>query len=187
MGTPLALAVSHASYLRFFPVLLNHLPLKVLCQQSTSSTSAIPSNPSAACPRIPRLPDAFMLLRSDFLKGGIIPSNVGRRQQDLSRIVGEVWNMLGPAEGAKWHERAAIALSEHQQKNPGFKLRQRLKGRVATRAEVEEIPLPTNSTIFAISEKHGTVASPCAEAKTTKNRSLDTEKHISIPPLFTAF
>ena len=72
-------------------------------------------------PRIPRPPNAFMLFRSDFLKRGVIPDNVERRQQNLSRIAGEMWNLLDPVEKEKWHGEAARALAEHQRKNPGYK------------------------------------------------------------------
>ncbi|TFY78424.1 hypothetical protein EWM64_g5586 [Hericium alpestre] len=71
--------------------------------------------------RIPRPPNAFMLFRSDFLKQGIIPQDVERRQQNLSRIAGECWNMLPDVEKKKWQEKAARALADHQARYPSYK------------------------------------------------------------------
>ncbi|KAA1466687.1 hypothetical protein DENSPDRAFT_847042 [Dentipellis sp. KUC8613] len=70
---------------------------------------------------IPRPPNAFMLFRSDFLKQKIIPHEVERRQQNLSRIAGECWNMLPSAEKKKWQDQAARALKEHQAKFPSYR------------------------------------------------------------------
>lgn len=156
---------------------------------------ATPPN-SSTRPRIPRPPNAFMLFRSDFLKRGIIPSYVERRQQNLSRIVGEVWNMLDPAEKAKWHERAAVALSEHQQRNPGYKFTPAPRGSRRNKNRGQggsDSDKPDN--IRDIREKYTNVMGPSPlsvrKQRQQKIRSFDTEekpqKQISIPPLFTAF
>lgn len=72
---------------------------------------------------IPRPPNAFLLYRSDFLKRRTIPREVEKRQQNLSRIIGECWNTLSAEEKAVWHEKAAAAMAAHQAKYPHYKFR----------------------------------------------------------------
>lgn len=72
---------------------------------------------------IPRPPNAFLLYRSDFLKRRTIPREVEKRQQNLSRIIGECWNMLSAEEKAIWHEKAAAVTAAHQAKYPHYKFR----------------------------------------------------------------
>ncbi|KAH7908500.1 hypothetical protein BJ138DRAFT_1115796 [Hygrophoropsis aurantiaca] len=72
---------------------------------------------------IPRPPNAFMLYRSDFLKKGIIPLHVERRQQNLSRVVGECWNLLSEDSRREWHVKAAEARAAHYKKYPGYKFK----------------------------------------------------------------
>lgn len=89
------------------------------------SFNASATQPSLSTPqirtRIPRPPNAFMLFRSDFLRRGVIPSHVERRQQNLSRIAGQCWNLLSPEEKGQWQEEAAKVLAEHQRRNPDYK------------------------------------------------------------------
>ncbi|KAG6817437.1 hypothetical protein H0H87_008605 [Tephrocybe sp. NHM501043] len=103
-----------------------------------SPTSTFSSSPSKTThSHIPRPPNAFMLYRSDFLKRGVIPSHVERRQQNLSRIAGQCWNLLSQEEKVPWQELAAQVLLEHQRKNPDYKFtpaprgsrRSKMKGR----------------------------------------------------------
>jgi hypothetical protein len=90
------------------------------------------SQPSPSVPptrtHIPRPPNAFMLFRSDFLKRGIIPTHVERRQQNLSRIAGQCWNLLSSEEKEKWQEEAAKVLIEHQKRNPDYKFKPAPRG-----------------------------------------------------------
>ncbi|KAI6164805.1 hypothetical protein EDD17DRAFT_1754663 [Pisolithus thermaeus] len=72
---------------------------------------------------IPRPPNAFLLYRSDFLKRRTIPREVEKRQQNLSRIIGECWNMLSAEEKAVWREKAAAVTAAHQAKYPHYKFR----------------------------------------------------------------
>ncbi|KAI0050168.1 hypothetical protein FA95DRAFT_1603693 [Auriscalpium vulgare] len=71
--------------------------------------------------RIPRPPNAFMIFRSDFLKKKVIPSHVEKRQQNLSRIAGEVWNLMEPGLKRVYQDKAAAALLAHQTKYPTYK------------------------------------------------------------------
>jgi len=100
--------------------------------------------------------------------------------------------MLDPAERAKWHERAAIALSEHQQKNPGYKFTPAPRGSRRNKSRGRGDPIPDKSdNIRDIREKYVNIIGPSPPSvrkrRQQKIRQLDTEKHTSIPPLFTAF
>ncbi|KAF8558914.1 hypothetical protein OG21DRAFT_994548 [Imleria badia] len=68
--------------------------------------------------RIPRPPNAFMLYRSDFIKTRAVPPEVEKRQQNLSRIAGQCWNMLPETEKAIWFSKAAVIRAEHRAKYP---------------------------------------------------------------------
>lgn len=85
---------------------------------STTEASAAPSTPPQ---RIPRPPNAFMLFRSDFLRQGIIPPHIEKRQQNLSAIAGECWRMMPKGEKEEWKGRAAEEQTKHQLKYPGYK------------------------------------------------------------------
>ncbi|KIK65327.1 hypothetical protein GYMLUDRAFT_115791, partial [Collybiopsis luxurians FD-317 M1] len=68
-----------------------------------------------------RPPNAFMLFRSDFLKQNVIPAYVEKRQQTLSRVAGEVWNLMPPEEKQKWHDRAAEVSKQHNERYPNYR------------------------------------------------------------------
>ncbi|KAF9068677.1 high mobility group box domain-containing protein, partial [Rhodocollybia butyracea] len=70
---------------------------------------------------IPRPPNAFMLFRSHMLKTKAIPPSAERRQQQLSKVAGECWNLLTQEERKPWHDEAARLLKEHQRKYPDYK------------------------------------------------------------------
>ncbi|KAI0921684.1 hypothetical protein AcW2_006577 [Taiwanofungus camphoratus] len=71
--------------------------------------------------RIPRPPNAFMLYRSDLIRSGKIPEGVEHRQQTISRVAGECWNMLHFEEKEKWHQKAKEVLKQHMLKYPDYK------------------------------------------------------------------
>ncbi|KAI0320206.1 hypothetical protein OF83DRAFT_1044715, partial [Amylostereum chailletii] len=68
-----------------------------------------------------RPPNAFMLFRSDLLRKGVIPSSETRKQQDLSKVAGQIWNMMPVDEKKKWQDRGREALLAHAAANPGYK------------------------------------------------------------------
>ncbi|KIJ69992.1 hypothetical protein HYDPIDRAFT_51118, partial [Hydnomerulius pinastri MD-312] len=68
-----------------------------------------------------RPPNAFMLYRSDFLKRRTVPREVEKRQQNLSRIAGQCWNMLPEREKAIWHDKAAAVQAAHHAKYPHYR------------------------------------------------------------------
>ncbi|TFK43592.1 hypothetical protein BDQ12DRAFT_709332 [Crucibulum laeve] len=161
------------------------------------STYALPTNshndlrsttPPLTRTHIPRPPNAFMLFRSDFLKKGIIPKSVERRQQNLSRVVGEVWNLAPPEEKAIWHKKAAEVLADHQRKNPDYKFSpaprgsKRVKGK--DRADNDYMD---SERIRKIRETYANIPGPAAtpsrrrrKTHTTKDRnSSDSGSHLS--------
>ncbi|KAI0638009.1 hypothetical protein C8Q77DRAFT_1088877 [Trametes polyzona] len=71
--------------------------------------------------RVPRPPNAFMLYRSHLLKTGKIPKSIEHRQQNISRVAGESWNMLADEDKKVWHAKAKEVLNEHMAKHPDYK------------------------------------------------------------------
>ncbi|KAJ3987234.1 hypothetical protein F5890DRAFT_1499428 [Lentinula detonsa] len=100
-------------------------PLPSLSHTSTTSTpsSSSRSPPPSDSPaeHIPRPPNAFMLFRSDFLKRHVIPRSVEKRQQTLSRVAGEIWNLMPAEEKKSWYDKAAEALTLHKKNYPNYK------------------------------------------------------------------
>lgn len=149
-------------------------------QLPSSSTSRFNSaTPAPARPHVPRPPNAFMLFRSDFLKKGVIPSHVERRQQNLSRIAGQCWNLLPMEEKDVWQEKAAQVLLEHQRKNPDYKFtpaprgsrRTKIKGRPEADGEVHG----SEERIRQIREEYTQIAGPAA-IPTRRRRARQTRK-----------
>ncbi|KAJ4487559.1 hypothetical protein J3R30DRAFT_3696281 [Lentinula aciculospora] len=86
-----------------------------------TSTESLPSPIPEVKLHVPRPPNAFMLFRSNMLKTKAIPQTAEKRQQQLSKVAGECWNLLSPAEKQVWHDEAAKQLREHQVKYPDYK------------------------------------------------------------------
>ncbi|KAI1786698.1 hypothetical protein LXA43DRAFT_1109194 [Ganoderma leucocontextum] len=79
------------------------------------------ASPEGAKPKIPRPANAFMLYRSWLLKSGHIPLNIERRQQHISRVAGECWNLLSKEKQRIWHDKAEDVKREHCKKYPEWK------------------------------------------------------------------
>lgn len=95
--------------------------------------------------RIPRPPNAFMLYRSDFLKRGAVPPEVEKRQQNLSRIAGQCWNMLPETEKAIWYGKAGVVRAERRARYPSHKTGPFHKDTNRLSAKDERIGSATNS------------------------------------------
>lgn len=143
--------------------------------------------PASSRPHIPRPPNAFMLFRSDFLKKGVIPSHVERRQQNLSRIAGQCWNLLPVEEKEKWQEKAAEVLLEHQRQNPDYKFTPAPRGSRRTkskgRAEADGGAYDSEDRIRQIREEYTQIAGPSAiparrRRARTQNRPAQKDKEI---------
>jgi len=88
-----------------------------------------PRTQSGKRTKIPRPPNAFMLFRSYLIHSDKLPSEVGRRQQDVSRIAGRAWNMLKDIEKDVWRMAAVRRLREHERRHPNYKFEPSFKGR----------------------------------------------------------
>ena len=79
--------------------------------------------------KIPRPPNAFMLFRSWLIHDGKLPPEIGRRQQDISRIAGKAWNLLDESSKDGWRKEAIRRLHDHERKHPGYKFEPSAKSR----------------------------------------------------------
>lgn len=87
----------------------------------TSTPRPAGASPEGTKRKIPRPANAFMLYRSWLLKSGRIPPNVEKRQQHISRVAGECWNLLSKEEQQTWHDKAEDVKREHGKKYPEWK------------------------------------------------------------------
>ncbi|KAH7930107.1 hypothetical protein BV22DRAFT_1043490 [Leucogyrophana mollusca] len=137
---------------------------------------------------IPRPPNAFMLYRSDFLKKGIIPPHVERRQQNLSRVAGECWNLLPDEEKAQWHAKAAEAHAAHYAKYPNYKFRP-TRGRGAARAKDKSRQTDDGyekERIRTIREKYTQIGGPAVGPPRSRKAKTHSRKTIYDDGLFAA-
>ncbi|KAJ8086544.1 hypothetical protein PM082_005367 [Marasmius tenuissimus] len=135
-------------------------PIPEIPQPPTLPTlPAVTSSLSPEQPRkrVPRPPNAFMLYRSDWLKQNHIPSTVERRQQALSCVAGECWNMLPPEEKQKWQAKAAEAYRVHQLKYPDYKFSPAPKGSGRKGKGKSEV---SDSAVRALREKYVHMTGP---------------------------
>ncbi|KAF9482452.1 hypothetical protein BDN70DRAFT_991091 [Pholiota conissans] len=95
---------------------------------SPSSDMFTPCTPSPTAEHIPRPPNAFLLFRSDFLKKGTIPREYESRQQNLSRIAGEIWRLMDSTEKQHWHAEAKAKAKEHFLRHPHYKFNPAARG-----------------------------------------------------------
>ncbi|KAF5388263.1 hypothetical protein D9615_000360 [Tricholomella constricta] len=168
----------------------NDLSTALRIDHSSLSPDPMYSSSSQKPPRthVPRPPNAFMLYRSDFLKRGVIPSHVERRQQNLSRIAGQCWNLLPAEEKVQWQERAAQVLVEHQKRNPDYKFtpaprgsrRQKAKGRLNGDGEAVE----GEDRIRQIREEYTRIAGPTASpARRRRPRAQNRSRNLDQEPM----
>lgn len=94
-----------------------------------SATSSSGHGNSLQEKHIPRPPNAFMLYRSDLFHKRVVPLEIEKRQQNISRIAGQCWRMLSEEEKAVWYAKAAAARADHHAKYPYYKFK---PGRKAT-------------------------------------------------------
>ncbi|KAH9894480.1 hypothetical protein C8Q73DRAFT_791019 [Cubamyces lactineus] len=155
-------------------------------QPSTSR----PVSPDAQKPkRIPRPPNAFMLYRSHLLRTRQIPPGIEHRQQNISRVAGECWNLLPDAEKKKWHDKAKEVLVAHMEKHPDYKFSPDRKAARKKATQDPEIPAPDGKDyIRFLREKYtglkGPAVSPPRQRKPKSRRGVEADDHTpaSLPP-----
>ncbi|RPD81293.1 hypothetical protein L226DRAFT_134330 [Lentinus tigrinus ALCF2SS1-7] len=161
----------------------------------TPAPSSEPSSSRAASPAVPssspkkkkvaRPANAFMLFRSDMIKKGAIPKDIEQRQQNISRVAGQCWNMLPPEQKAYWHAKAAEGARLHREKHPDYKFSPERKS--PRKKAPEGPPQPSGDDYIRwIRETYvGIAGPPIAPARPRKSRSRrGVEAHAqSVPPM----
>ncbi|TFK28795.1 hypothetical protein FA15DRAFT_700691 [Coprinopsis marcescibilis] len=148
-----------------------------LADYSPKSPTQIPTEPTTPPSRIhiPRPPNAFMIYRSELVKGRVIPVNVEHRQQHLSRVAGQCWNLLSFEEKEKYHALARERLQEHKRDHPHYKFTpaprgsRRSKAKASQQAQSEDkIAMDTNTR--TIRERYTAILGPSLTASRRKKR-----------------
>ncbi|KAG2013723.1 specific transcriptional repressor [Coprinopsis cinerea AmutBmut pab1-1] len=163
---------------------------------STPCTKPLPSaSTSASRPHVPRPPNAFMIYRSELVKTRAVPPEIEHRQQNLSRLAGQCWNLLPQHEKDKYHQKAKEALLEHQRLNPDYKFTPAPRGsrKAKTKAQQAAASSNVNSSerIRAIREQYVKVLGPSLVASRKRKRKsrggsaddADTLRHQDLPLL----
>lgn len=63
----------------------------------------------------------FILFRTAFVRSGHVPTDVEADHRNLSRIAGEVWRRMTPAEKKKWNDLADEVKEEHKRVHPNYR------------------------------------------------------------------
>jgi hypothetical protein len=63
----------------------------------------------------------FILFRTAFVRSGHVPADVEPDHRNLSRIAGEVWRRMTPAEKKKWNNLADEVKEEHKRVHPNYR------------------------------------------------------------------
>jgi len=69
----------------------------------------------------PRPPNAFMIFRSWLIRGGKLPPEVEKRQQNISKIAGKAWRLLDEPSKDRWREKALELVEDHKKSFPDYK------------------------------------------------------------------
>ncbi|KAK7470715.1 hypothetical protein VKT23_002137 [Stygiomarasmius scandens] len=155
-----------------------------LSSGSSTSSSGSPYTPSSSpaptkLPRkIPRPPNAFMLYRSDLLKSKVIPAHAEKRQQALSKVAGQCWQMLEKEKKDYWKDQAAKELERHQKLYPDYKFNPTHRGssrKAKTRNELDEA---SEDKIRELREMYTKIAGPAPPGSREK-RKKNTKKNRS--------
>lgn len=87
---------------------------------------------------IPRPPNAFILFRSDFIKGKRVPTDVETDHSNLSKVVGHTWRIMPEGEKAVWFEKARQEQVKHRMEHPDYTYAPLHKKQVAAKRKVRE-------------------------------------------------
>ncbi|ESK97628.1 hypothetical protein Moror_17490 [Moniliophthora roreri MCA 2997] len=143
-----------------------------------------PPSPEPVAPkpkRIPRPPNAFMLFRSDLIKNGRIPKNVEHRQQTLSCVAGECWNLLKEEERKEWQIKAAEKFREHQLKYPDYKFAPAPKG-ISKKGKGRNDVVESKDRVRALREKYMQISGPAQPTHRRQTRKARRFEHVDDIP-----
>ncbi|VDB90005.1 unnamed protein product [Peniophora sp. CBMAI 1063] len=91
--------------------------------------------------RVPRPPNAFMIFRSDLIKDTKFAlQKIQKKQQHLSVIAGEIWNIMPEECKTVWRTKAMSRLREHQEKHPQYKYTPKQRNGRGKKASKESSP-----------------------------------------------
>ncbi|KAI0347105.1 hypothetical protein BDW22DRAFT_495766 [Trametopsis cervina] len=127
--------------------------------------------------RIPRPSNAFMLFRSLMINNRL-PECMGNRQQNISRVAGEVWNKLSDEVRLAWHEQAELYAQEHALRYPDYKFSPARKAPIKPKEEELE-GQSKEDYIRHLREKYMGVMGPAvapARKRKAKARKVKTEE-----------
>lgn len=158
--------------------------LAASCSPLELPASSLPVSPTApSAPHIPRPPNAFMVYRSELIKSGRIPQGVEHRQQNISRLAGECWNLLTEDEKGVYRKKAADALEEHKRLNPNYKFTPAPRGSRRSKAKSQsDDPNDAKDHIRNIRETYVGVIGPSLVAprrrkrQSAKDRTVEKDK-----------
>ncbi|KAI0063110.1 hypothetical protein BV25DRAFT_1802696, partial [Artomyces pyxidatus] len=68
----------------------------------------------------PRPPNCFMIFRSELVASEKAMKKIERDHRQISRIAGQVWNSLTPAEQKVYADKAKAAKDAHALKHPDY-------------------------------------------------------------------
>lgn len=132
-----------------------------------------------------------MLFRSDFLKRGVIPDHIERRQQTLSRVAGQVWNLMAKEEQQIWFDRAAQVLNEHRQKNPNYKFTPAPRNSRRGKSKLcDDSPGVSEAEVQRLREEYAQVLGPAPPSnrkrRVKKARSVEAAERVHPAPFPTS-
>ncbi|KAF7352845.1 Repressor ROX1 [Mycena venus] len=166
-------------------------PMRPSLQSSpvTAPGSAPPLPPAPKSKRIPRPPNAFILYRSNLLNLKKIPKKEERRQQNLSRVAGQCWNLMTPAQKQVWQDLAAERAALHQLEYPDYHFKPSPRGK--GKAKVRPSDVNSDDLIRTLREKYVGIAGPsiCVsrgrkpKMQTTKETEHAAGESQSLPPI----
>ncbi|KAG9088586.1 hypothetical protein FRC06_001959 [Ceratobasidium sp. 370] len=94
---------------------------------------------------IPRPRNAFILFRSHYVAAQLIPSKVENDHRHISKIIGEIWNTLPPAERLIWEQKADVEKEKHHRMYPGYRYKPaKLEGVVKRRVKCRGTQAPSS-------------------------------------------
>jgi len=132
-----------------------------------------------------------MLFRSDFLKRGVIPDHIERRQQTLSRVAGQVWNLMAKEEQQIWFDRAAQVLDEHRLKNPNYKFSPAPRNSRRGKSKLcDDSPGVSEAEVQRLREEYAQVLGPAPPSnrkrRVKKARSVEAAERVHPSPFPTS-
>lgn len=132
-----------------------------------------------------------MLFRSDFLKRGVIPDHIERRQQTLSRVAGQVWNLMAKEEQQIWFDRAAQVLNEHRRKNPNYKFTPAPRNSRRGKSKLcDDSPGVSEAEVQRLREEYAQVLGPAPPSnrkrRVKKARSVEAAERVHPAPFPTS-